>query len=378
MRKAWLKTVAAALAAVGMAATAADGSPAGMAVSSAQQAEPAAPVRLAARPTSAWEASTPQPSSQISPLKNPVKYFTAAISEMPIPSIVKSGPLSRPKAPPVVPEKSDPVVVSTPVVPPTPELLISTAQSCERQGDVRQARVHFGKALTTWPGNVEVLRAAARMEDRVGDMALAETLYRQAVVANPQHAGALNDLGLCLARQGKLDASLQVLEQAIHLQPAKALYRNNAATVLVEMRQDQRALGHLAAVHAPADANYNLGQLLVRRGRGGDATTYFQAAVDLNPAMDSARVALANQQGATAAPATSPAASVPNQPPPSAASGTSPQYAPQAGPQLNYPSTALSPGYNTSSYVPPTYYAPRVAPPRYLPAVANRPGATVR
>src|SRR4029078_10841275 len=83
----------------------------------------------------------------------------------------------------------------------------------------------------------------------------------------------------------------------IHLQPDKSLYRNNAATVLVEIRQDQRALGHLAAVHNPADANFNLGQLLVDRGRPADAATYFQTAIQLNPGMQQAKDAIAKLGG---------------------------------------------------------------------------------
>jgi tetratricopeptide (TPR) repeat protein len=211
-------------------------------------------------------------------------------------------------------------------------------------------------------------------------------LYQQAAAANPQHAGALNDLGLCLARQGKLDASVQVLEQAIHLQPEKPLYRNNAATVLVEMRQDQRALGHLAAVHGAAEANYNFGQLLVQRGRAAEATPYFQAAVEQNPQLQSAHVALAKLQGksvpdaTTAQPSTEPTAT-----------GAAPTVAPQpTGPQMYYyPATARSPEFGASTYVPPTYYAPpgavppagpfnRTAPTRYLPPVASQPGTVQR
>ena len=199
--------------------------------------------------------------------------------------------------------------------------------------------------------------------------------------ANPQHAGALNDLGLCLARQGKLEASVQTIEQAVQLQPDKALYRNNAATVLVEMRQDQRALAHLAAVHGPADANYNFGQLLVQRGRPADATPYFEAAVAQNPQMQPAHVALAKLRGqaVTESPATT-----------STHSGTpqaAPQGTPAAGPQFSYPATVRSPEPGSSTYTPPTYYAPSTpfpaanypvtagTPASYLPPVAIQPGA---
>ena len=107
-----------------------------------------------------------------------------------------------------------------------------------------------------------------------------------------------------------MQPSLQALEQAVQLQPSKALYRNNAATVLVEMHQDQRALAHLAAVHGAADANYNLGQLLVERNRAADAAPYFQAALQQNPGLQQAQVALAKLQGTQVA-AAPPVAAVP-------------------------------------------------------------------
>jgi Flp pilus assembly protein TadD len=279
-----------------------------------------------------------RPSAEISPIRHPVKYFAAAVSE--IPQVWKSRKKSSNATAPSV-QQNDSISLETPVGPPTPQLVISIAQMCERQGDVFQARRHYQQALQKWPGQVDVLRAAARMEDRQNELRLAETLYRQAATANPHHAGALNDLGLCLARQGQLDPAIQVIEQAITLQPQKALYRNNAATILVEMRQDQRALAHLSAVHAPAEANYNLGQLLVQRGRPVDATVYFQTALQHNPELQSAQMALGQLQGQ---PQVAPEAFVPN---------TGPVIGPQqppTGPQLEYPTTATTPDFGTSSY----------------------------
>ena len=387
MRNAWLTTIAAAFAALGMTGSTVLASPAGMALPSAR---PAKSTTSAVTPT--WTNASPvdpfRPSAQISPTKNPLKYFAAAISELPI--VSKARTSANPVVPPAAPH-DDAIALSKPAGPPTPELFISMAQISERQGDIQLARQHYGQALTMWPGHVEVLRAAARMEDRLGELPMAETLYQQAVTANPQHAGALNDLGLCLARQGKLEASVQVIEQAIQLQPQKPLYRNNAATVLVEMRQDQRALGHLAAVHGAAEANYNLGQLLVQRGRAAEATPYFQAAVQQNPQMQSAHVALAKLQGATAPDATTPA--------PPTVPATSPAVAPQtptAGPQFYYyPATARSPEFGASTYVPPGYYGPQGYAPqgyapqagapangqpstRYLPPVASQPPGPVQ
>jgi Tfp pilus assembly protein PilF len=240
---------------------------------------------------------------------------------------------------------------------------------CEKQGDIPQARQNLQRALTMWPGNADVLRAAARMEDRQSNLPLAESLYQQAVTSNPQNAAALNDLGLCLAREGKLEPSAQVLEQAIHLQPDKVAFRNNVATVLVEMRQDQRALGHLAAVLNPAEANYNLGQLLVQRGRPADATTYFQTALQLNPGMQQASDALAKLGAQPTAPVIAQQAPVAPVAPQQQFAPAGPSFGPQqptysSGPQLGYPATARTPGVGTSSYLPP----------QYMPPIASQPG----
>ncbi len=397
MQKAWLTTFAAAASAVGISYTSALASPAGMAQPSQRPATSVATAHIAARTSVEPQAGAHVPSSAISPMRNPVKYLRSAIAEMPIGWKSKRGASTNPVAPPAT-QYNDAIALSTPTGPPTPQFFVTAAQLCERQGDIGQARQHYGQALSMWPGNVDVLRAAARMEDRVGDLALAENLYQQAVASNPQHAGALNDLGLCLARQGKLDASVQVIEQAIHLQPDKALYRNNAATVLVEMRQDQRALGHLVAVHGAADANYNLGQLLVQRGRAADATHYFQAALEQNPASEPARVELAKLQGrdpavagtTTTVPPTAPAPVAPVVAPAVVPQFAPPQQPPQAGPQFYYPPAAQSPAFGASSYVPPTYYRPPSSYPaagtgtygpathRYLPPVASQPLPTRR
>ena len=323
------------------------------------------------------------PSSQIKPLDHPVKYFVAAMSELPIAETFGGGASGNPVAPPAM-STSDPISLQSPVGPPTPELYVSLAQLAERQGNIEQARHQYKQALAKWPSDVDLLRSAARMEDRAGHLDWAEYLYQRAAAANPHHAGALNDLGLCLARQGKLEQSVETIEQAIHLQPDKALYRNNAATVLVELRQDQKALAHLSAVHAPAEASYNMGQLLIQRGRVDEAEPYFVAALEQNPELKQAQAALARLRGEPVVDEA--VAAVPDEP------ETQPmavEEGPQFAPQPSYQPTAQSPAVPTPSYpsyLPPTYqpaptteYAAPVGTPvgtmpRHLPPVGALPG----
>lgn len=408
MRKHILNRFSAAVAAFGVAVATVDASPVGMAQSGGRGwfGKSTSSTSTRTSELQARIARNDRPTEEISAVRHPVKYLTAAVSEMPIRS--KSSRSNSNRAAKPATASSIPSVPSGPVGPPTPEFAISLAQLSESQGNVAAARHHYQRALAMWPEHVEVLRAAARMEDRQNQLSLAESLYRRAVASNSQHAGALNDLGLCLARQGRLEESVQTLERAIQLQPGKPLYRNNVATVLVEMHQDQRALAHLAAAHGSAEANYNLGELLVQRGRGKEATPYFIAAVEQRPDMQPAHDALADLQGSgtsgtpgiasstptdtTIAPAAGAhnAASVAGPtvtaPPagPTNAPAESPQSTEVMGPQFSYPATARTPEPGVSSYMAPRYPAPAAAPyvpygdprigarPVYLPPVNNQ------
>jgi Tfp pilus assembly protein PilF len=374
MHTAWRKSIPAAVTALGLAATTVLADPASMAMSG-HRSDPAAqsgtsswwpwskstPTTTAPAPTTAqapptWQGVQPvgsPPSSETSAWKHPFQYFG---------SIGKAKSTTHPVMPPAQP-RTDAISLSVPTGPPSPEFFIFAAQMCEKQGDLPQARQNLQRALSMWPGNADVLRAAARMEDRQSNLPLAENLYQQAVTSNPQNAAALNDLGLCLAREGKLEPSVQVLEQATHLQPDKVAFRNNVATVLVEMRQDQRALGHLAAVLSPAEANFNLGQLLVQRGRPADATMYFQTALQLNPGMQQATDALAKLGAQPSTPSIAQQTPVAPAMPQQQFAPAGPNLGPQqpaysSGPQLGYPATARTPGVGTSSYIPPQYMPP--------------------
>lgn len=332
MRKIWYTQVIASVSAVAIAGSSALANPALMA------ARKPAPKYDAGANAAPRTSASLQGQAEVSPFKHPIQYLSANKPSFPsLPGFGK-GKSTNALAPPT--HGNDALSLSTPVGEPTPQLFISLAQMSESRGEIVAARESYQQALNRWPGQVDVLRAAARMEDRLGQLAVAESLYHQAVAANPQHAGALNDLGLCLARQGRLDESVQVIEQAIQLQPTKALYRNNAATVLVEMRQDQRALAHLATVHEAAEANYNFGQLLVQRGRAVDAMPYFQAAVEQDPQMQPAHVALAKLHGEAVAETATYTPPTTTQPQAPAVQPTAPVYAPQQGPQLSYPATA--------------------------------------
>jgi Tfp pilus assembly protein PilF len=197
------------------------------------------------------------------------------------------------------PKPSDPISLANPTPAPTPQLRVALAQMAEAQGNVVEARRQLEQALAQAPKDATVLREYARMEDRGGRLAEAEKFYARALAVSPKDPATRNDLGLCLARAGKLRESAQVLHSAVELNPQKALYRNNLATVLVELGDAQAAFQQLSAVHQPAVAHYNLGQLFAKRGRHSEAAHCFQTACQIDPTLQPAYAALARTQQQT-------------------------------------------------------------------------------
>ncbi len=128
-----------------------------------------------------------QPPQQVSATHHPIKYLEDSIRR----SLARGTRrlLPRGRRCRRQPRKPDPISLSNRAVRHRRSCSFSRLKCASSRNDVPQARKNFQKALTMWPGQVEVLRAAARMEDRQGNLPLAENLYQQAVTANPQHAG---------------------------------------------------------------------------------------------------------------------------------------------------------------------------------------------
>ncbi len=187
MRRAWLTTLGAALCVATTTTRPVAASPAGMTLGAQPVAaksstgswteklkfwdkDTTAPPSFATPQTAARQPVS-KPTDAISPWRNPISYFTAAMSETPVATALKSDGAGQKS-----PKLSDKLSLDTPTGPATPQFYIATSQMSERQGNATQARQQLQQALAKWPRDVELLRAAARMEDRQGNLPLAESL----------------------------------------------------------------------------------------------------------------------------------------------------------------------------------------------------------
>ena len=179
-----------------------------------------------------------------------------------------------------------------------PELYLAMGRLNEQSGKLAEAERHYQKALEMAPEGLDALVAFARFRDRQGRLNDAMQLYQRAAKAHPSVSSVHNDLGLCHARNRDYRQAIPALKRAVELEPNRKLYRNNLATVLVELGDNEGAIQQLMAVHSEAVACYNLGYLLQKKGQRDRAMKLFAKAWEKDPSLMQAKEWLDRLQNA--------------------------------------------------------------------------------
>jgi Tfp pilus assembly protein PilF len=201
----------------------------------------------------------------------------------------KTAELVGVKPKPHAAEDPDVIQVSATSDKPTPDLLVSLAQVHEQSGKLNDAEKQYRHALKLDANYLPALLGYARLQDRRGNFDDATRLYQKAIAAHPNNAAPYNDLGLSYQKRKMLTESAKLLRQAVRLEPQAKLYRNNLASVLVELGQINEALAQFAMVEGEAVAHYNVGYLLAQDGDPNGALGHFQQALRINPSLTAAQ-----------------------------------------------------------------------------------------
>ena len=134
---------------------------------------------------------------------------------------------------------------------------------------------------------LDELFAASVEHHQAGRLAEAEAGYRQILTAEPRHADSLHLLGVVAHQVGRSDAAVELIGDAIRLQPGIAAFHLNRGEALRVLGRAEEAVIEarhvLSLVPDYVDAHHNLGLALWQSGRGEDALDSIRRALALSP-----------------------------------------------------------------------------------------------
>ncbi len=146
-------------------------------------------------------------------------------------------------------------------------------------------------------GGQEHLAAAVRCH-QAGALIEAEGHYRRALAVDPNHAGALHNLGILAIQSGRYDLAIDVIGKAVTLNRRSPDGHYNLAVALEALgRLDDAIIHYGKALALKADyveAHMNLGNVLVRHGRTAEALASYRRVLALQPQSAMAHYNLAN------------------------------------------------------------------------------------
>jgi type II protein arginine methyltransferase len=142
----------------------------------------------------------------------------------------------------------------------------------------------------------EDLLAQASACAKRGETGQAEKLIRQVLAGDPQHPGALYELGRISYRAGNKAAAADCLRKAIASQPGNGRFHSELGCVLIELGDRQQAFRAFArAIEInpdDAEAISNIGTAHLTEGRLVEAVAAFRRAMQIDPLQLNARINL--------------------------------------------------------------------------------------
>jgi protein O-GlcNAc transferase len=151
------------------------------------------------------------------------------------------------------------------------------------QGDLARAEELYRQVLLADAANVSAWNNLGNVLKEQGRLAEAVGCYRRAIHINPDYPHAHFNLGTALAEQGQLGEAVVCFQKVLTGNPSHRMAHQNLGMVL--LNESLYAPGPLASrrEYFQAIGHYNLGVALFQQGRIADAISRYRQALDLNP-----------------------------------------------------------------------------------------------
>lgn len=164
-------------------------------------------------------------------------------------------------------------------------LAARAGEAAEGEGNTEKAIRMYEQARTLDPEWDHLCRRLAVLYDQRGFDDRARTAYEQAVAIAPKDPDLLNDVGVFFLHREKWPTAESWFRRALEAKPDHARATNNLAMTLAMQGRLQESYEVFARVVGPASAYSNLGVLLARQGRTDEAREHFRRALALESSL---------------------------------------------------------------------------------------------
>jgi tetratricopeptide (TPR) repeat protein len=172
-------------------------------------------------------------------------------------------------------------------------LCFATAESLESGGKLKEAINLYEKARQLDPHlKSEATRRLAVLFDRSGEFDKALDEYHRGLEENPKDAALLNDLGYGYYCRGQWTPAETNLRKALAANPKLVGAWNNLGMTLAQQGKYDESLAAFAKVVTKAQAHCNLAFILATQAKIDDARQNYMIAIQYEPGLQIARVAL--------------------------------------------------------------------------------------
>ena len=172
------------------------------------------------------------------------------------------------------------------------------ASQHHRAGRLQEAETLYSQVLDQQPNHADAMQLLGVLYNQTARPAEALSLLQRAIQLNQNRPDYYNNLGLVLAGQRRWDAAIHAFEKALLLRRDFAQAHNNLGNVQAELGRFVDAIQSLQSALALEpeypDAHHNLGNVYQSLHDGERAIAYYRRALELRPGDPELRVALAS------------------------------------------------------------------------------------
>lgn len=137
-------------------------------------------------------------------------------------------------------------------------------------------------AMTDHPNDPRLWNAKGQHHDRRGEWMDALSAYIEAMKSGKWQAGTINNMGMSLLLQGRIDEAKTKFEQAHNLLPDNQIYENNMRMSYILLGDLKKALNGVSETRAANILN-DAGFVALSRNKNGLAKKLFEKALETSP-----------------------------------------------------------------------------------------------